>query len=243
MSIKKENSFLRTAMRKFMGMNQTDNKLTYYGKKYKTDKVTHHQYDDLYDIFLNKFYDASGCMIEIGIDSGKSLNMWLKVFNKAHIYGMDIDLKYSGERHDVFKTDQSDPLALDKYITKITKSNLFFINDDGSHIPEHQLLTFNKLFPLLSEDGVYIIEDIETSYWTRNGLYGYATRYGYKHKKSIIEIFKDVCDAVNQEFIKKKIHTPIKHLQSIRSIMFGRNCIIILKKQPNARKYRYFRNL
>ena len=49
--------------------------------------------------------------------------------------------------------------------------------------------TFDLLFrQVLLPGGTYIIEDIETSYWSRNGLYGYTTRYGYHHENSCIEV-------------------------------------------------------
>ena len=236
---KKENSFLRSTMSKFMGYGKNENKITFYGNKYKTDKIFQHHYDEYYDMYINKFYNREGSMIEIGVEKGKSLQMWLKVFEKAHIYGADIGMKYSGKRHDVFQVDQSSEVELDGFIDVINKDNIMFIIDDGSHIPEHQLLTFNKLFPLLIEGGVYIIEDIETSYWTKQGLYGYKTRYGYKHKKSIIEIFKDIVDVVNKEFVKHNIVTPVNHLSSIHSITFGRNCIIINKRKISDRVYRF----
>ena len=35
--------------------------------------------------------------------------------------------------------------------------------DDGGHLNTQQLNTFKKLFPKISEDGVYICEDIHTS--------------------------------------------------------------------------------
>ena len=159
-----------------------------------------------------------------------------------YIFGLDIKLEKCGDKFSIFKGDQSSEKDLERFLTKINKP-IYFINDDGSHIPEHQLLTFNKLFPILEENGVYIIEDIETSYWTKNGLYGYKTNYGYKHPNSIVEIFKNVVDCVNNEFLIQSINTPIKHLDAIKSITFAYNCIIIIKKTSIKRKYRFQNNL
>lgn len=242
----KENKFLKQALQKFMRYDTGENnfnKMNFYGQKYKCDKVTHHHYDEIYDFFLSKFYDSEGSIIEIGIDAGRSLRMWLKMFTKAHIYGMDIGTSYNGDRHDIYQYDQSKKQDLQAFADMIDDSNLLFINDDGSHIPEHQLLTFNTLFPLLKQGGVYIIEDVETSYWTKNGLYGYLTRYGYRHKKSIVEIFKDCADIVNKEFIKENINSKVKHHNSIQSITFSRNCIIIVKNFNKTRNYRFAENL
>jgi len=208
------------------------------GIKYATDKVTHHEYHIMYDFFLQSLYNSKGSILEIGIDSGKSLKMWQELFPNAFIYGMDINKDYSGERFYVIKGDQSNIADLNRVKDTIQNTNIFFINDDGSHIPEHQLLTFNTLFPTLCEGGVYIIEDIETSYWTRGGLYGYPTRYGYKHNDSIVEIFKEVADSVNSEFAGKR-QNRVEHHESIGSITFSRNCIIITKKTQKTRPYRF----
>jgi len=208
------------------------------GVKYNTDKITHHEYHGIYDFFLKSFYDKSGCILEVGIDSGKSLKMWLELFPNAFIYGMDINKQYSGERFSIIKGDQSKISDLKNVNNIIKNNNLFFINDDGSHIPEHQLLTFNTLFPYLSEGGVYIIEDIETSYWTKGDCYNYPTRYGYRHPNSIIEIFKEVADSVNSEFAGVRCNR-VEHYNSIGSITFSRNCIIITKKTQINRPYRF----
>jgi len=136
------------------------NRMYELGVKYDTDKITHHRYDTSFDMFLSGMYDTSGSMLEIGIDNGKSLKMWLELFPNAHIYGMDINQGYSGERYTVMRGDQSKSADLHTVYSTIQENNVFFINDDGSHIPEHQLLTFNTLFPALREGGVYIIEDI-----------------------------------------------------------------------------------
>jgi hypothetical protein len=218
------------------------NLLEKYGNEFKTDKITHHKYHEIFPMFIEQFTEKNGSIIEIGLEREASLKMWLHYFKNMHIYGLDIKLEKTGERFTIFKGDQSSENDLDNF-TKIIKKPVYFINDDGSHIPEHQLLTFNKLFPILEENGVYIIEDIETSYWTKNGLYGYKTNYGYKHPKSIVELFKNVIDCVNNEFMLKTIATPIKHLDMIKSITFAYNCIIIVKHKSIKRNYRFKNNL
>lgn len=213
------------------------NKIYELGTKYDSDKITHHNYHGIYDFFLKSFYNDTGSLLEIGIDSGKSLNMWLELFPNAFIYGMDINIAHIYDRFNIIKGDQSNIYDLHK-VKNIIGNDLFLINDDGSHIPEHQLLTFNTLFPSLREGGIYIIEDIETSYWVKGGLYGYETRYGYKHPNSIVEIFKDVADSINSEFAGEH-KSKLENTNMIDSITFSKNCIIIVKKTQLARHYRY----
>jgi len=125
---------------------------------------------------------------------------------------------------------------------KGTEKKLFLINDDGSHIPQHQLLTFNILFPLLEDGGVYIIEDIETSYWTKGEIYGYKTEYGYRHSDSIIEIFKTCIDNVNSQ-INGYVECKVEHLDQIACINFYHNCIVIIKGKRENIPYRFAGNI
>lgn len=212
-----------------------------FGRKSGTDKVTHHGYHQIFPTYIEKFYQESGGMIEIGLEprTGKaSLQMWLELFPNMHIYGLDRGTPdESTERYTILQCDQSNPEQLDNCGQKI-KHPIHFINDDGSHIPEHQLLTFNKLFPLLEVGGVYIIEDVETSYWTKHGLYGYETRYGKGHPKSVIEIFKQAIDGVNMEF-SRSTDGQVQHQKEIASISFAKNCIAVIKRAEDARRYRF----
>ncbi len=204
------------------------NPITEYGMK--SDKVWYHHYDKPYNNHLQHLYENKGCILEIGFDEGNSIPLWKNTFPNAFLYGLDIGKSYEEDRCIVFKGDQSNIECLKELRNKLCDKDVFFINDDGSHIPEHQLLTFNTLFPILKQGGIYIIEDIETSYWSKSDCYGYPTNYGYKHPKSIIEIFKSNIDVMNKEFSNHN-DTPVLHNNSIESITFSRNCIIIRKDE------------
>lgn len=205
------------------------NKFHISGIKYNSDKIYSHHYDEIYDLFLKDYYNKKGAMLEIGIFEGASLNMYLELFPNAYIYGIDIGNYSDGDRYKIFKCDQSNEDQLNNVVKSLNKDgkDLFYINDDGSHIPTHQILTFNKLFPLLSPGGIYIIEDIGTSYLKNTECYGYPLDYGYKHEFNIVEVFKDATDSVNLQNIK---NPKVQHLNDIGSITFGRSCIIIKKR-------------
>lgn len=224
--------------------------------RYKTDKVTHHGYQRFYDFFLLPYKNKEFNFFEIGVDSGRSLKTWNDFFTKANIYGMDINMGYEHERGTIFQGDQSDKKDLRKIIKTI--KNAEFIIDDGSHVPEHQLDTFNFLFSkMLSPGGIYIIEDIETSYWQKAELYGYEIDAGYDAENNIVKIFRDIVDIVNREFlldkhikfIKKHSLIEADNLKYISFIMFGQNCIIIKKMDEEeytrygTRKYRFMETL
>ena len=62
--------------------------------------------------------------------------------------------------------------------------------DDGSHVMEHLHASFRTLFPLLSDGGVYLVEDLHTAYWPQYGG-------GYGRKSSFIETAKTLIDDMN----------------------------------------------
>ena len=216
------------------------------GVAYQTDKVTTHGYHRIYPQYLEQFRNKQGAMLEIGIDRENSVKLWLNYFKFLKIYGIDINLAAEGDRYKIYKCDQSKLNELEAVVQQIPEK-LSFINDDGSHIPEHQILTFNILFEkLLEPGGVYIIEDIEVSYWNKNELYGYPTQYGYKHPKSCIELFKHLVDDINSKYMNidsKSNQTTLIHMFSptvrsnIKSITFSQNCIIIQKKTKEDFQY------
>ena len=187
------------------------------GILYKTDKLTHHGYDRYYDMFLYPLINKHIILFEIGIDASRSLKMWNNMFKNGKIYGMDIGVNFVHEKGEIFKGDQSNSDDLDRIIQSINNADL--IIDDGSHVPEHQLFTFNYLFEkLLKFSGVYIIEDIETNYWTKGKLYGYDIKSGYNADNNIVKIFRDIVDIVNREFILEEYKLKINKSQINRYI-------------------------
>jgi hypothetical protein len=189
---------------------------------YMCDKSTHHQYDKIYPKFIEKFRNHKISILEIGIDEGKSYKVWSDYFTIADIFGLDKGKQFKTDRGEVFLGDQSNmnDLELISEHIKSINDNCKLIVDDGSHIPEHQISTFFYLFEkLLKPGGVYIIEDIECSYWEPNShIYGY--RIGHLN---IVDFFTKLNHEVNWRYNK------LSNQLDIASITFGPNCIIITK--------------
>lgn len=221
---------------------RSNGNLAAIGKKHGTDKMTHHGYHRFYPRFLEMYrsYPGDFGMLEIGIEYSRSLRTWREYLPQLFIYGIDIGVEKEEERLMIGKVDQSDLQQVKQFVDTQVKHPLLLVIDDGSHIPEHQLLCFDYLFQHLCWGGTYIIEDIETSYWTKARLYGYPAQYGYKSNRSVIEVFKHLLDDINREFLtpsnlqqvdqqlQGKITEQTRRL--ISTVTFGQNCIVIVKK-------------
>ena len=66
---------------------------------------------------------------------------------------------------------------------------MFFdlIIDDGSHVVSHQQKTFGKFFKLLRNGGIYVIEDLGSSYFQLGvELYGHVTTQEFINNNTIL---------------------------------------------------------
>jgi len=204
------------------------------GIKYGTDKVLHHRFDKIYEKFLNSLKDEKIKLFEIGCGSEfASFNMWKEYFHNGQIYSMDINEEKITDNGIVFKGDQNNKDDLQKMINLIGECDI--IIDDGSHVPEHQINTFNFLFDkMLKNGGIYIIEDIECNYWNpKNTIYGYEVG-----NHNVVDYFSTVPHKINSEF------SGMRNNNLISSITYFKNCIILTKMdveeiKEKDREYRF----
>ena len=124
-------------------------------------------YFDVYERHLNKFINKSPRVLEIGIQRGGSIELWQKYFGDGcEIIGIDIDPNCLSLSYDknikIHIGDQSDTKFLEKLI--FLYGNFDIIVDDGGHSMIQQITTLQTLYPYLNIGGVYIIEDVHTSY-------------------------------------------------------------------------------
>jgi len=192
-----------------------------------TDKVYYHGYHYFYPNYFEKFRNDKFKMVEIGYGDGASMKSWVEYFPNADITVMDInvELEYS-DRCRVIKGDQSKLESLNDIINRVSRAKL--IIDDGSHNPDHQINTFYYLFRnLLEPGGVYIIEDIELTYWNpESALYGFKSG-----ETNIIHSMLRCNEMVNHEF------SGVKNTLDISTITYAQNCIIITKRDVEESNY------
>lgn len=119
-------------------------------------------YFEIYHRHLSKFVGRGSNVLEIGIYSGGSLDMWRSYFGEeCHIYGVDIEpacKAYENDHVSVLTGDQGD-----RTFWKSFKENINGIDvliDDGGHTVEQQRITLEEMLPYLRTGGVYVCEDI-----------------------------------------------------------------------------------
>jgi hypothetical protein len=173
-------------------------------------------------------------LFEIGCGAEfASFNMWKEYFPKGQIFCMDINEEIETDRGVVYRGDQTNIEDLQRMVNLIGECEI--IIDDGSHIPQHQIDTFNFLFEnMLKNGGVYIIEDIECNYWNpKTYLYGYEVG-----SSNIVDHLQSLPHRINSEFSNFKNH------KLISSVTFFKNCIILTKMtseeiEENKGEYRF----
>ncbi len=123
-------------------------------------KWTH--YFDVYHSHLKKFVGQEVHIVEIGIYSGGSLEMWREFLGpKCHIYGVDIAPEcrsYEGKDTKVFIGDQADRGFWKTFRSQVPRVDV--VIDDGGHAPFQQIATLEELLPHMHPGGVFVCEDI-----------------------------------------------------------------------------------
>lgn len=185
-----------------------------FGCNKSTGQFAH---SEMYDKLFVPFRDKPITLLEIGVNCGRSMSVWKHYFSQASIYGIDIkkrrEMLDRGHSSVVKMIDQSDV----KRLTKFAKENGPFdiIIDDGSHMMSHQISSFEVLWPYVTPEGLYIIEDTETSY---------IDKY-IDSDQTCVEYFQGLVDTLN-----KKISKRPKLYREIDTIMFRYNAIVVTKR-------------
>jgi hypothetical protein len=119
-------------------------------------------YFDIYHRHFSKFVGKEVHVLEIGVYSGGSLEMWRDYFGpRSHIYGVDIKEAckcYQNEYTKIYIGDQGD-----RNFWKLFKEGVPLLDiliDDGGHQTEQQIVTLEEMLPHLRPGGIYLCEDI-----------------------------------------------------------------------------------
>eukprot|EP00747_Dinoflagellata_sp_TGD_P169138 gnl/TRDRNA2_/TRDRNA2_197312_c0_seq1.p1 gnl/TRDRNA2_/TRDRNA2_197312_c0~~gnl/TRDRNA2_/TRDRNA2_197312_c0_seq1.p1 ORF type:complete len:285 (+),score=23.93 gnl/TRDRNA2_/TRDRNA2_197312_c0_seq1:24-878(+) len=144
-----------------------------------TDKVTTHQYGEMYNRFLGPLQDQPLNFIEIGFAFGHSAEAWAEFLPNAKILEIEVACNEGSVKHSpLFKSwVESGKLKCGS----ITDWNFtgpvvaehgtpHVVVDDGGHSPDEMKASFLSLFPRLERGGLFFMEDLKESYVVHNGF-------------------------------------------------------------------------
>ena len=151
-------------------------------------------YFDIYERHFRQFVDKEITVVEFGVFHGGSLQMWKQYFGpKAKIIGVDINPNCKALEEDQITIeigDQEDRSFLQSLTDKHGPFDL--VIDDGGHTMGQQIATYEVLYGAVKDDGVYLVEDLLTSYRVKPPF-----NAGYKNPNTFIEYSKNFIDKLH----------------------------------------------
>jgi hypothetical protein len=157
-----------------------------------------HNYSEPYAYYFAAIKDKPIKFLEIGMHRGVSVQLWENYFKNAELHFVDINfnlVQYFSKRSRYHLADQADPNQLIQ-VMKETGGEFDIIIEDGGHTMVQQITSFVTLFPYLKSGGLYIIEDLHTSYWKDFGGHG-TVESPQAGPNTAIQFLKDLIDDVN----------------------------------------------
>jgi len=192
-----------------------------------------HNYIRWYNFYFSCIKDSNLNILEIGVDRGVSLKIWKEYFKNSNIYGIEKNTSFINKDLvkgcKIFEGDHNNIEFLKK-VCKSIKGKFDIIIDDGSNIPSEQIKIFEYLFKKLNQGGIYVIENLQTSY---------QDKFRTKDYRSAIEFLRNKIDDINFngkfmcnsfERIKKKSSHLTKYEKSISGISFYTGICFIFKR-------------
>jgi hypothetical protein len=87
-----------------------------------------------------------------------------------------------------------------------------------------QIVSYEELFDHVKDDGVYLCEDLHTSYWL---IYG----GGYKRRGTFIEYSKNFIDSLNAFHTRQASYQPDSFTKTVHSIHYYDSMVFIEKRK------------
>jgi hypothetical protein len=203
--------------------------LNYLAMLFGTDKWGQHWYTQHYQGVFAPLRKSRLHILEIGVGGYSdpsigacSLRMWKAYFRRGRIVGIDIcdKSRLVEGRIDIRQCSQTDADALRRLSDEYGGFDI--VIDDGSHVNAHVIRTFEILFPLLRDNGIYAIEDTQTAYWQEWGG-------GIGRPESSMSFLKSLVDGLNHAEYPIPNYHPSYFDKHIVEITFFHNLALIRK--------------
>ncbi len=145
----------------------------------KTDKNTVHSYLPLYQQLLQSKKETAKNVLEVGIGDGNqgqtnggSIKLWHDFFTNARVHALDIchinkvwDGIKNQDRIILYTSINAYDANFVKYAFGTTNTRFDVMLDDGPHTLESMKQFIRQYSPMLTEDGILIVEDVQSWDW------------------------------------------------------------------------------
>lgn len=184
-------------------------------------------YFEIYERHFARFRGTDVHVVEFGVSHGGSLQMWKEYFGpNCRLFGVDINpecKKLEDERVEIFIGDQEDRRFLRSVAARIPRIDVLI--DDGGHTMKQQIRTYEEFFARIQPYGVYLCEDLHTSYWRRWGG-------GLRRRGSFIEYSKHFIDALHAWHSRQPRRFKVTDFtRSVHSLHYY-DSILVIEKRP-----------
>ena len=186
-------------------------------------------YFPAYEAHFARYVNRPVVVFEIGVRFGGSLQMWKRYLGPyAQVVGIDIDARCRDVEEDHIAVrigDQADPAFLQSLIDEFGPPDI--VIDDGSHRQSDVISSFRYLYPRMSPDGVYFVEDLQTSYWDEY-------EGGLRRDGTFIELTKNLIDELNADWTRGAL-PPNDFTASTLSIHLYSACAVFERGHNRAK--------
>ena len=187
-------------------------------------------YFEIYNRHFSKYRGTDVHIVEFGVSHGGSLHLWKDYFGaNAKVFAIDINPNCKELEEDgikIFIGDQQNRQFLRSLVKSIPRIDILI--DDGGHTMKQQINTFEELFPHIDENGIYLCEDLHTSYWWKFGG-------GYKRKNTFIEYSKNFIDYIHAWHSKQPKKLRVSEFTKSISSLHYYDSILVIEKRPMSK--------
>ena len=186
-----------------------------------------HHYFDIYHRHFQFFRGRSPVVLEIGVFHGGSLQMWKKYFGPgAQIVGIDIDPRCRDLEEDGIRVligNQADRGFLAGVREQVPHIDI--VIDDGGHTMPQQITSFEELYSHIQPNGIYLCEDLHTSYAPNfNG--------GYRREGTFIEYAKGLVDRLHAWYTFEPERFAVDELTRTTYALHFYDSVLVVEKKP-----------
>jgi cephalosporin hydroxylase len=186
-----------------------------------------HHYFEIYHRHFEPFRGRSPVVVEIGVFHGGSLQMWRDYFGPgAQIVGIDLDPRCSAFEEDGIRVligDQADRAFLARVRKEVPHVDI--VIDDGGHQMQQQIASFEELYPHVQPNGIYLCEDIHTSF---------VSRYqgGYRRAGTFLEYAKGLVDRLYAWYSEEPERFAVDALTRSTYALHFYDSVLVVEKRP-----------